>query len=115
MQAGAFDFLQKPFRDQDLIERVQRALQRDHDNRAVLAQGDQLRARFKSLTPREHEVMELMVQGKSNKVMATDLGVSQRTIEIHRSRVMEKTEAQSLAHLVRMTLDLGDGATGDVV
>jgi two-component system, LuxR family, response regulator FixJ len=106
MQHGAFDFLQKPFRDQDLIDRIQRALERDAHNRASLEQHDRIRERFASLTPREREVLELMTQGKPNKVMAGDLGVSQRTVEIHRARVMEKTGAASLAQLVRMTMDL---------
>ena len=106
MQHGAFDFLQKPFRDQDLIERLQKALAKDAQNRAELKQRDQIRSRFESLTPREHEVLVLMVRGLPNKIMAAELGVSQRTVEIHRARVMEKTEAGSLAHLVRMYLDL---------
>ncbi len=106
MQHGAFDFLQKPFRDQDLIDRIQRALDRDARNRAALAQHDRIRGRFESLTPREREVLNLMTRGKPNKVMAGELGVSQRTVEIHRARVMEKTGAASLAQLVRMVLDL---------
>lgn len=109
MQHGAFDFLQKPFRDQDLIDRIQRALERDARNRAALAQHDRIRARFASLTPREREVLTLMTLGKANKVMAAELGVSQRTVEIHRARVMEKTGADSLAQLVRMALDLEGG------
>jgi FixJ family two-component response regulator len=106
MQHGAFDFLPKPFRDQDLIDRVQRALERDAENRGKTHQKDQIRARFDSLTPREREVLELVTQGKANKVMAGDLGVSQRTVEIHRARVMEKMEARSLAELVRMMMEL---------
>jgi two-component system response regulator FixJ len=110
MQHGAFDFLQKPFRDQDLIERLQKALAKDEHNRSELKQRDQIRARFATLTPREHEVLVLMVRGLPNKIMAAELGVSQRTVEIHRARVMEKTEAGSLAHLVRMYLDLNPPA-----
>ncbi len=106
MQHGAFDFLPKPFRDQDLIDRVQRALQADAANRGKLKQKDAIRMRFESLTPREREVLELVTKGKANKVMAGDLGVSQRTVEIHRARVMEKMEARSLAELVRMTMEL---------
>jgi FixJ family two-component response regulator len=106
MQHGAFDFLQKPFRDQDLLDRVQRALEKDAANRRELAHADRIREHMKSLTPRELEVMEMVTQGKANKVMAADLGVSQRTIEIHRARVMEKMHAGSLAQLVRMTLEL---------
>jgi FixJ family two-component response regulator len=106
MQHGAFDFLQKPFRDQDLIDRIQRALERDARSRAALAQHEKIRERIGSLTPREREVLTLMTQGKPNKVMAADLGVSQRTVEIHRARVMEKSGAASLAQLVRMIMDL---------
>jgi FixJ family two-component response regulator len=106
MQHGAFDFLQKPFRDQDLIDRVQRALERDRENRLRLREKDNIRSLFATLTPREREVLELVTQGKANKVMAGDLGVSQRTIEIHRARVMEKMGANSLAQLVRMVIDL---------
>lgn len=107
MQQGAFDFLQKPFRDQDLLDRIQRALTRDRDNRATLHQTDRMRERFATLTPREREVLDLVSRGMANKVMAAELGVSQRTVEIHRSRVMEKMEASSLAQLVRMALELG--------
>lgn len=106
IQHGAFDFLQKPFRDQDLIDRVQRALATDHANRQSLTQRDVLKQRYESLTPREQEVLALVTKGKANKVMAGDLGVSQRTVEIHRARVMEKMGAQSLAQLVRMVIDL---------
>jgi FixJ family two-component response regulator len=106
MQHGAFDFLQKPFRDQDLIDRIQKAIVRDAANRTQLLEKDRIRARWESLTPREREVLALVTSGKANKVMAGDLGVSQRTVEIHRARVMEKMEAASLAHLVRMVLDL---------
>jgi two-component system response regulator FixJ len=110
MQHGAFDFLQKPFRDQDLIERLQKALAKDSHNRLALRQRAQILSRFDTLTPREHEVLALMVRGMPNKIMAAELGVSQRTVEIHRARVMEKTVAGSLAHLVRMYLDLNPNA-----
>lgn len=106
MQNGAFDFLQKPFRDQDLIDRVKKATERDAATRLQLRQLELIRDRMDSLTPREREVQGLMIQGKQNKVMAADLGLSQRTVEIHRARVMEKMEAQSLAQLVRMLLEL---------
>jgi two-component system response regulator FixJ len=106
MQHGAFDFLPKPFRDQDLIDRVQRALEKDRANRGQLRERDRIRERFESLTPREREVLALVTSGKANKVMAADLGVSQRTVEIHRARVMEKMGAASLAQLVRMVMDL---------
>jgi len=113
MQAGAFDFLQKPFRDQDLIDRIQRALEKDRANRAVLGERSLIRERLESLTPREREVLEMVSSGKPNKIMAADLGVSQRTVEIHRARVMEKMGASSLAQLVRMVMDLEEkGAPG---
>ena len=108
MQHGAFDFLPKPFCDQDLLDRVDRAMQRDADNRRQVAESDGIRACLEVLTPREREVLALVVVGKPNKIMAADLGVSQRTVEIHRARVMEKMHAGSVAHLVRMTLELED-------
>jgi FixJ family two-component response regulator len=106
MQHGAFHFLQKPFRDQDLLDCIQRALEKDRLARAELAQKSRIRERLQSLTPREREVLSLVTAGKPNKVMAADLGVSQRTVEIHRARVMEKMAAGSLAQLVRMVMDL---------
>jgi len=109
MQQGAFDFLQKPFRDQDLIDRIQRALAKDQADRVQLRERDRIKERMESLTAREREVLDLVTSGKPNKIMAADLGVSQRTVEIHRSRVMEKMGASSLAQLVRMVLDIQDG------
>jgi two-component system, LuxR family, response regulator FixJ len=113
MKDGAFDFLQKPFRDQDLIDRVQRALVRDQENRVALSQHTKIRARLDSLTSREREVLALMTRGKPNKVMAADLGISQRTVEIHRARVMEKMEARSLAQAVRMMMDIDSSAVAE--
>jgi two-component system response regulator FixJ len=104
MQHGAFDFLQKPFRDSDLLDRVHRALARDGENRARLKHTDKIRERLASLSPREREVLELVTRGKANKMVAGDLGVSQRTVEIHRAHVMQKMEAGSLAELVRMMM-----------
>jgi two-component system, LuxR family, response regulator FixJ len=104
MQHGAFDFLQKPFRDQELLDRVQNALTRDAENRMRLRLTDRIRERLASLSPREREVLELVTQGKANKMVAGDLGVSQRTVEIHRAHVMQKMEAGSLAELVRMMM-----------
>ena len=106
MQQGAFDFLQKPFRDQDLIDRVQRAFEKDATSRRALAEVGRIRELFESLTAREREVLALVTSGKANKVIAAELDVSPRTVEIHRARVMEKMEAPSLAALVRMVLDL---------
>jgi FixJ family two-component response regulator len=105
MQAGAVDFIQKPFRDQDLIDRINRALEKDKAMRGSLRERDEIRRRMSQLTPREREVLELVTQGKANKVIAGDLNVSQRTVEIHRARVMEKMGAASLAHLVRMVIE----------
>jgi len=105
MQHGAFDFLQKPFRDQDLLDRVQRAMAFDANSRAHLALSGEIRERLAQLTPREQQVMKLVTRGKANKVIGADLGVSQRTVEIHRAHVMEKMQARSLAELVRMSLD----------
>jgi two-component system, LuxR family, response regulator FixJ len=106
MQHGAHDFLQKPFRDEDLIERVHKALAKDAKARAGLGEHNAIRARLEALTPREREVLALMVLGKPNKIMAHELGVSQRTVEIHRARVIEKTGASSLAQLIRMVMDV---------
>jgi FixJ family two-component response regulator len=110
MQHGAFDFLPKPFRDQDLLDRIQRAIEKDAADRSEVGRDEKIRERLESLTPREREVLELVIAGKPNKIMAADLGVSQRTIEIHRARVMEKMSAGSLAQLVRMTMELKEKA-----
>jgi two-component system, LuxR family, response regulator FixJ len=110
MQHGAFDFLQKPFRDQDLLDRIQRAIVKDAELRKSLGEHERIQTHLESLTPREREVLDLMTQGKQNKVIGQELGVSPRTIEIHRARVMEKMGAQSVAELVRMMLDLKHAA-----
>ena len=108
MQRGAFDFLQKPFRDDDLAERIRRALAHDRELRAAIGEKSQIRLRLERLTPRERQVLELVAAGKPNKVMAAELGVSQRTVEIHRAHVMKKMGASSLAQLVRMRLIAGE-------
>lgn len=110
MQHGAFDFLQKPFRDQDLLDRIQRAIAKDGELRKSLGEHERIRTHLESLTPREREVLDLMTKGKQNKAIAQDLGVSPRTIEIHRARVMEKMGAQSVAELVHMMLNQGAAA-----
>jgi two-component system, LuxR family, response regulator FixJ len=107
MQRGAFDFLQKPFRDQELLDRVQRAIAKDRSIREQLCGEEALRLRLDSLTAREHNVLDLVTGGAPNKVIAYKLGISQRTVEIHRARVMDKMSADSLAHLVHMTLGAG--------
>ena len=104
MQKGAFDFIQKPFRDQELLERVGAALAADEQQRADGFERAEVVAREQTLTNREREVMALVVAGKPNKIIAHELGTSQRTVEIHRARVMEKMGAQSLADLVRISL-----------
>jgi len=101
MKDGALDFIEKPFRDQELLDRIQQALSWDDEHRSDKLEALDLRERLATLTPRETEVMELVVQGKANKVIALDLNVSQRTVEIHRARVMEKMDMRSLAELVR--------------
>ena len=106
MKDGAFDFLQKPFRDQDLIDRINAALKQDAENRKMVERHADLHRRAESLTPREREVMAAVVDGKANKVIAIDLGLSERTVEIHRANVMEKMGARSVAHLVKMHLTL---------
>jgi FixJ family two-component response regulator len=107
MQHGAMDFLQKPFRDQELLDRISKALDKDRAGRRLLGDRERIRAHVAQLTPREHEVMTLVTQGKPNKVIAADLNLSQRTVEIHRAHVMEKMGANSLAHLVRMVIHAG--------
>jgi FixJ family two-component response regulator len=108
MKEGAFDFLQKPFRDQDLLDRINGALQQDAETRASLEKSAEIRQRFASLTPRETEVLEMLVDGRANKVIAQDLALSERTVEIHRANVMEKMGVRSIAHLVRLKLALED-------
>jgi FixJ family two-component response regulator len=109
MQRGAMDFLQKPFRDQDLIDRIHKGLEKDRAGRELLGNRERIRARLTELTPREREVLTLVTQGKANKVIAADLQLSQRTVEIHRAHVMEKMGANSLAHLVRMVMQTEPG------
>src|SRR3984893_15793959 len=110
MKEGAFEFVQKPFRDQDLLDRVNHALELDKENRGTLALRADVLERLKSLTPREKQVMDLVVDGAANKVVAIDLGLSERTVEIHRAKVMEKMGARSVAHLVKLHLTLADKA-----
>jgi two-component system response regulator FixJ len=104
MKAGAIDFIEKPFADTAILEGVKRALavaDRASNDREISAEAE---ARLQSLTPREREVLERLVQGRPNKVIAYELNISPRTVEIHRARVMEKMQAESLSHLVRLAL-----------
>lgn len=104
LKRGAFDFFEKPFSDQQLLERVQQAIAFDASRRRARAQREALTARIARLTAREHEVFQEVVHGKANKVVAIEFGISEKTVEVHRARVMQKLGAGSLAELVRMDL-----------
>jgi two-component system, LuxR family, response regulator FixJ len=106
MKDGAFDFLEKPVRNQAFLDCINAALRLDAENRQTLEQQADLKRRSESLTPREREVMELVADGHANKVIAMDKGLSERTVEIHRAHAMEKMGARSVAHLVRIHLTL---------
>jgi FixJ family two-component response regulator len=103
MKSGALDFIQKPFRDEDLLKRINDALNMDLERLKQRRSTLEVMQRFETLTPRETEVMRKVVEGCANKVIAFDLGVSQRTVELHRARVMHKMGVRSLAELVRMS------------
>jgi two-component system, LuxR family, response regulator FixJ len=103
---GAFGFLQKPVAGDTLLLQVKKALEHDAANRAELLEREQILQRFESLTPRERDVLRLMLAGHSNKAMAGNLLLSQRTIELYRARVMDKTGSRSIAQLVRMAMEL---------
>lgn len=104
IQDGAFDFIEKPFRGEELIDRIRRALASDRTRRRDEGFLQHVRERMDTLTPREREVMDLVIAGKLNKEIASDLDISMKTVETHRAAVMRKMGAQSLAELVRMAL-----------
>lgn len=104
MKSGAIDFIEKPFNDEALLDAIRRAIAFEEQQRNHQSEHIQVKKRLSSLTPREREVMDMVTEGKSNKEIANTLGVSAKTIEAHRARVMEKMQAGSLAELVRMAL-----------
>lgn len=109
MKAGAMDFLQKPFNDQDLLDAIHRAIDKDRRTRQERIELSEIQRRVDSLTPREREVFGLVVKGRLNKQIAYELGLSEKTVKVHRARVMEKMQAESLANLVRWADKVGIG------
>jgi two-component system, LuxR family, response regulator FixJ len=109
MKAGAVDFVEKPFDEQVMLGAIRRAFSLGLEAARAEAQGNEIGNRLAHLTPREREVLEALVAGKPNKIIAYDLSISPRTVEIHRARVMEKMEARTLSDLVRMAISVGLG------
>jgi FixJ family two-component response regulator len=114
MKAGALDFLTKPVDAPVLLDAVGRAIARDAENRVARARRQEAGARYNRLTPREREVFAHLISGQLNKQVGYDLGISERTTKIHRGRVLEKMEADSIADLVRIAAELGIAAVGKV-
>ncbi len=107
MKAGAFDFIEKPFTDETLLEAIERALEHTAKMQRREASVGEIEEKIRCLTPRERDVFEQLVIGRPNKVIAFELGISPRTVEVHRSRVIEKLQARSLSQLVRMAMAIG--------
>jgi FixJ family two-component response regulator len=114
MRQGAFDFMEKPFTDQEILDSINRAIEFDRALRRTQARREAIHARLENLTPREREVMTLVLLGKANKMIAYELGISERTVEIHRARMMKKMQAASLANLVKIGIDAGLPVTAGV-
>lgn len=108
LKHGAFDFIQKPFNSQELLDRVNAALKLDRENRQRNCAMESLRSHFEALTGREREIMELVVAGDSSKIIGKKLGISSRTVDIHRSNIMKKLNIRNIAELVQSRLALDD-------
>ena len=115
MKAGAVEFLTKPFRDQDLLDAIEQATERDRSARRQRTEMSELGERSETLTPREREVMRLVVAGLLNKQIAAELGISEKTVNVHRGQVMQKMQADSLAELVRMAEKLRLSSRGRTI
>ncbi len=113
MREGAFDFIQKPFTNQNIIGRIDAALALNEIHRELQQKQSSIKSRFSSLTDRETEVLRYITEGKPNKVIASELNVSQRTVEAHRAHIMGKMQAKSLPHLVRMTMAMEKRVDGN--
>lgn len=109
MKAGAVDFVEKPFEDGAMLAAIRRAFNLGIETARAEAQGNEIGSRLAQLTPREREVLDALVAGKPNKIIAHELSISPRTVEIHRARVMDKMAARTLSDLVRMALSVGLG------
>ncbi|HXN21792.1 MAG TPA: response regulator [Candidatus Dormibacteraeota bacterium] len=112
MKAGAIEFLTKPFKDQDLLDAVQLGIEKDRARRLSEAELSELQHRLRTLTPREREVLPLVVSGRLNKQVAAEINASEATVKVHRSQLMRKMGAESVADLVRMAGKLGISAAG---
>lgn len=112
LKKGAFDFVEKPFNDNELVDRVIAALKLDAERRQAAASAESINARMERLTARERQVMELILAGKLNKVIATELAVSMRTVEVHRSSVFEKMGVRTAVELAQLLLSANPPAPG---